>query len=237
MKRLDQVVALQFDISRSKALDYIKQNQITVNDRIISKASYQVNEGDMIRLNKMERFVSRGGDKLFKMIKKLNLDVSDKICLDVGASTGGFSDCLLQMQASLVIAVDVGSNQLHESLKGDPRLQFYENTNINHVNNDDFNHKFDIIVVDVSFTSLKIIFEKVASLLKDDGQILWLFKPQFEVGKEFLNKKGIVKQEDFALKALDDINLWIQSLGYQLDTYPSELKGKNGNQEYFLHIY
>ena len=92
MKRLDQVVALQFDISRSKALDYIKQNQITVNDRIISKASYQVNEGDMIRLNKMERFVSRGGDKLFKMIKKLNLDVSDKICLDVGASTGGFSD-------------------------------------------------------------------------------------------------------------------------------------------------
>lgn len=237
MKRLDQVVALQFDISRSKALDYIKQNQITVNDRIISKASYQVNEGDMIRLNKMERFVSRGGDKLFKMIKKLNLDISDKICLDVGASTGGFSDCLLQMQASLVIAVDVGSNQLHESLKGDPRLQFYENTNINHVNNDDFNHKFDIIVVDVSFTSLKIIFEKVASLLKDDGQILWLFKPQFEVGKEFLNKKGIVKQAGFALKALEDISLWIKSLGYQLDAYPSELKGKNGNQEYFLHIY
>jgi 23S rRNA (cytidine1920-2'-O)/16S rRNA (cytidine1409-2'-O)-methyltransferase len=185
---------------------------------------------------KKQRFVSRGGDKLFNAIKKLNIDVRYKHCLDVGAATGGFSDCLIQLGAKDVVAIDVGSNQLHASLRQHPQIRVYEKTNINNVNPNDFSNKFDIIVVDVSFTSLKVIFDRVIQHLKSDGEILWLFKPQFEVGKEFLNKKGIVKQEQVVHHVLKETTTKLQAQGFKVTIIKSDLKGKQGNQEYFLHI-
>jgi len=235
-ERLDKVVQQVLSMTRSQAIDAIKQQRITVNGIIITKPSYLVSDDDEIASNEQKTFVSRGGYKLYYALKDAKVDVKGKNCLDVGASTGGFCDCLLQEEALHVTTIDVGSNQLHSSLMNHPNVSWFEHTNINDCKRVDFKEAFDIIVVDVSFTSIKHVFDAIDKLSKKDGEMLVLFKPQFEVGKEHLNKKGIVKHRDVIEHALQDCIAFLHDYGYTIAVYPCHLKGKEGNQEYFLYL-
>ncbi len=236
-ERLDKFVQQQYNMSRSQAIDAIKQQRILVNGNLITKCSFQVNTTDKITTNQQRSFVSRGGYKLLYAIRDSHIVVKDKTCLDVGASTGGFCDCLLQEEAASVTTIDVGSNQLHPTLMNHPRVTYFEHTNINDVKALDFDNLFDIIVVDVSFTSLAHVFDSIHKLRKENGEMLLLFKPQFEVGKEHLNKKGIVKHPHVVDQALQNITLYLEDYGYSVTVYPCHLKGKEGNQEYFLYVH
>ena len=235
--RLDVIVAIQFNLTRSSALDHIKQGHVLVNGIPFYKPGYIVKEHDVVEISEFEYYVSRGGFKLCGAIKDTNITIKDKICLDVGASTGGFTDCLLSFGALSVVTIDVGSNQLHPKIQENPRVKWYENTNINDVKASDFPDGFDIIVVDVSFTSLKHVFLAIHRLLRKQGSMFLLFKPQFEVGKEYLNKKGIVKQQDIIDETLSDYVSYFKSFNYPIiNTFPCRLKGKQGNQEYFIYL-
>ncbi len=235
--RLDYMVALRFNLSRSHALDQIKQGNIKVNDTIISKPSYAVKENDILKLSHDQHFVSRGGYKLEAVLIETNCLIKGKDCLDVGASTGGFTHCLLNHEAASVVTIDVGSNQLHPTIQNHLHVQWHENTNINDVKPSDYPFGFDIIVVDVSFTTLKHVFLAIHHLLKANGSIFLLFKPQFEVGKEYLNKKGIVKQQSIVNQLLSDYVTYFQTFKYpNIQVIPCQLKGKQGNQEYFIYL-
>ncbi len=235
-KRLDKVVVSKFLLSRSAAIDSIKQGRISVNGIIIDKPSHLCKSTDNIKLLSETSFVSRGGHKLHEALIDTGLDVQGKMCLDVGASTGGFTDCLLQHKAASIVTVDVGSDQLHPDLRSHPFVTTYENMNIKDFAQVSQLH-FDIIVVDVSFTSLKHVFESIHPMLNQKGDMLLLFKPQFEVGKEFLNKKGIVKQRTIVEEVLNEYVAYFKQLKYEsITVIPCRLKGKQGNQEYFIHL-
>ncbi len=180
----------------------------------------------------MLKYVSRGGYKLEKAIECFNIDLKNKVCIDIGASTGGFTDCMLQYGAAKVYAIDVGKNQLADKIKSDERVISYEETDIRDT---DLNIKADFIGCDVSFISIRYIIEKAAQLLADNGQAVFLIKPQFEAGREFLNKKGIVKDKRVHKRVINNViesgksaGLYIQNLSY------SPIKGGDGNIEYIV---
>ncbi len=221
--------------SRNKAKVAIESNNIFINGKIVSKGSYDVKEDDVIEIQGNQNpYVSRGGLKLEAALKAFYVDIKGKTVLDIGASTGGFTDCALQFGAKKVYAVDVGTDQLHEKLLYDPRVISLEQTNI--IDIDYFPEPIDLLVMDVSFVSIEYMLPNIIKHINDDNALICLIKPQFELGKTYM-KNGIVKDRRLHIKVLENViaecekyNLGITKL------IPSPILGGSGNKEFLAYI-
>ncbi|WP_025209414.1 23S rRNA (cytidine-2'-O)-methyltransferase TlyA [Hippea sp. KM1] len=219
--------------TRSKAKQIIESGGVCVNSKTITKPAFDVSDEDVIEVKDTLKYVSRGGLKLEFAMNAFSVDAKGKKCLDVGASTGGFTDCLIKGGAESVLAVDVGKDQLHPSLKNHPRVVSMEETDIRKLN---INETFDLITVDVSFISLVHILKHIQRLLSKNGECVVLIKPQFEVGKGN-TKKGIVRDEGLIRKAIERVKSSAQSCGFTIGgIVESPIKGKDGNREFLMHL-
>lgn len=238
-KRLD-VLVVEKGLARSReaARKMIMAGDILVNDHPVDKPGTNVSVNAAIISRKPNMpYVSRGGLKLFHAISELKIDISGLVCLDVGASTGGFTDCLLQCGAEHVYAVDVGYGQFDWKLRQDRRVTVVERTNIRYVTRDILPVFFDLITIDVSFISLKIVVPVVEQFLKPDGQILALIKPQFEVGKDQVGKGGVVRDSILHEQVIAELSAYFKTL--VLDSkavIPSPIFGPKGNREFLIHL-
>ena len=221
--------------SRNKAQYEIKSGKVTVNNKIVTKSSYDVSDDDIVdTLPDTLKYVSKGGLKLEKAIDYFNIDVKGKTCLDIGSSTGGFTDCLIQYGAKEVYSVDVGTDQLHESLKSNPKVHSYEKTNFLMM---DLNilPKIDIIVTDVSFIKVETILERVIDSF-NDVTVIFLIKPQFEVGRMYI-KNGVIKDESIRVKVINDIKEFLKSHNIKTnEIIESPILGGSGNKEYLTYF-
>lgn len=243
--RLDQFLVQFKNIeSRTKAQDLILSKNIIVNGKVIEKSSFDVTESDKIEINNNDllKYVSRAGLKLESALMQLSLNVENKIVLDIGQSTGGFTDCCLQQGAQKVVGFDVGEQQLHEKVKSNPKVTFFEKLNVkNLLSNQNFlkavpNDGFDLIVCDVSFISLTQVVSHVVQFLKPNGEYLFLVKPQFECGQKYLDKNGIVKNKNVYIKIESDMKeLFQKNFGNVIGYFESGLSGKDGNLEFFIY--
>ncbi len=221
--------------TRQKAQELIRAGLVYTKGKILDKPGLLVPEDIEIFIKEKPKYVSRGGYKLEGALNSFNLNIKNFTCMDVGSSTGGFVDCLLKNGAKKVYAIDVGKNLLHESLKKDPRVVLLEKTNAKYLKEDAIGEKFDLITIDVSFISLKLVVPPLLPFLKESSYLLPLLKPQFEVGKREVGKGGVVKDEKKIQRVIEEIKNFIQNLNLKfLKITPSPLKGPKGNQEYFL---
>lgn len=232
--RLDLYLTQNFNIqSRNKANELIKASKVKVNGKIISKASFIVEDDMNIELFEEDFYVSRAAYKLKYFLDEIKIDLKDKVALDIGSSTGGFTQILLENSVKKVVCVDVGSNQLHERIKNDERIEFFENCDIR-----DFKSKicFDILTCDVSFISILNIIDSINSL--DFKKIIILFKPQFEVGINVKrDKKGVVKDKLAIQKARENFIAKTLELKWKLEINSlSKLQGKDGNDEELFYF-
>lgn len=238
MTRIDvELLRLGMAASRSEAYRMIRSKSVTVNGAIAEKPARIVRKGDVVDVIRPLRFVSRGGDKLLAAIKRFPVDVAGKNCIDVGASTGGFTDCLLQHGASHVAAVDVGRNLLHESLLADSRVISHDNINIRFASPSDFGDPVDIVTADVSFISLRTVMPQLAELVKPDGDLIALVKPQFESTKEEASRgRGIIRSPEIWYRVLTEVFEAAESCGLTvLDAIPAPAPKLNANQEFLMH--
>jgi len=229
--RLDQKLAqLGLVSSRSQAESYIKLGQVVVNGKTVTKSGTMVGDDDIIMVQTTEQYVSRAGLKLASVARALNLDFSGKTVLDIGSSTGGFTDYALKHGAKKSIAVEVGSVQLHPSLRGHEQIELHEKTDIR-----DFKTKehIDIVVADVSFISLREILPSVAKLCDAHTQIVAMVKPQFEAGQSNLKHKGVIKNDTVRRGILKDFEQWSLKHFIIVEKADSEVSGTKGNQERF----
>ncbi len=236
--RLDKALVLQKLVpSRTRAVMLIKDGGVSVNGKIIIEPDHNIAETDIILLVTEDiPWVSRGGLKLDHALSHWNIDVVGKTVLDIGASTGGFTDVLLSRGAKKVYALDVGHGQLAEKLKKDPRVVCMEGVHIKDVSVTDFTEPIELIVVDVSFISLAHVLPKIKEILTPGGETVVLVKPQFEVGKDFI-KKGVVKNPALHLHVLTEIALRAKGLGFIVsEPLPSPILGEDGNKEFLLHM-
>lgn len=229
--RLDhEMVARQMVNSRSQAESYIRLGKVLVDGKVQNKSGYFVNTGAKIKLEQENQYVSRAGMKLESVARGLKLDFTDKVVLDVGSSTGGFTDFALRNGAKKVIAVEVGTDQLHPSLRGNEKIELHEKTDIR-----DFTtgQKIDIVVADVSFISLTEILPSVAKLCNENTILAMMVKPQFEAGyKQTVN--GVVKNDKQRREILKNFEIWTRNNGFFiLNKMDSEIAGANGNRERF----
>jgi 23S rRNA (cytidine1920-2'-O)/16S rRNA (cytidine1409-2'-O)-methyltransferase len=229
--RLDAaLVALKLVPTRSQAESWIKLGKVSVGGQIITKPGFFVNADADIKLEAEGQYVSRAGLKLASVAKLLNLHFKDATVLDVGSSTGGFTDYALQNGARKVYAVDVGTDQLHPSLQGNPKIELHEKTDIRDFTLED---KPDIIVIDVSFISLREILPHIAhALAGEQTQIAAMVKPQFEAGRDQTNK-GIIKNDGVRRQILKDFETWAKDSFVIQDKRDSDVAGAKGNQERF----
>lgn len=239
--RIDRLlVELGLVESRNKAHALIIAGLVIVEDKRVEKPSEVYTRDVKIRIKNhasLTKYVSRGGIKLEKALRDFNIMPNGYVCLDIGASTGGFTDCLLQHGAARVVAIDVGRNQLAWKLRIDKRVELREGVNARYLTPSDFEERFDLITIDVSFISLKKIIPPAVSLLNEKGRIIALIKPQFEVGKKDVDKGGLVKDEHKRHQAVEDINTFVESLGLKVcGTIESPITGAEGNKE-FLSLY
>ena len=237
-RRLDaELVRRGLATSRERAREAVASGQVTVNGAVAQKAARLVLPGDALELvGPPARYVSRGGEKLEGALAAFDLDVSGRRCCDVGASTGGFADCLLQHGAPEVVAVDVGRAQMHERLAADPRVTLYERTDIRDVDPAGIGAPFDLVTADVSFISLTSVMECLAELAAPGAPVVVLVKPQFEVGrKEASRGRGVIRDPELWQAALDRVLDAATAAGLAPQTaIPSPLKGAQGNVEFFL---
>ena len=224
--------------SREKAKAIIMSGIVYVDDIKEDKAGASFSEGAKIEVRgNTLRYVSRGGLKLEKAVDEFGVVLQDKIAMDVGASTGGFTDCMLQNGAVRVYAVDVGHGQLAWKLRNDPRVICMEKTNIRYVTSEDIEDIIDFASIDVSFISLKKVLLPVRELLSDVGQVVCLIKPQFEAGREKVGKKGVVRDPHVHEEVIHMIVDYARENGYRtLHLDYSPVKGPEGNIEYLLHL-
>ncbi len=227
--------------SRSRAKELIEKGAVSVDGKVISKPSFEISDDaseDLVEIAvNTDKYVSRGGYKLEGALLAFSLDVRDKIALDVGASTGGFTDCLLKNGAKKVYAVDSGKNQLVESLRRDDRVVVYENYNARYMKKEDFSDAIDIVVMDVSFISQTLILPQIADVLSLGGELVSLIKPQFEVGRANVGKNGIVKSEKARKNAVDNVCNNASKLGLRLyKCIESPIKGGDGNIEFLAYF-
>ena len=227
--------------SRTKAQAMVMAGIVLVDDQRVEKPSEQHSPQANIRIKGAEdpttRYVGRGGLKLEGALRSFRLDVTGMNVLDVGASTGGFTDCLLQNGATKVWAVDVGHNQIDWKLRTDPRVEVREGVNARYLQPSDFPVKFDLVVMDVSFISVKLVLPAIVPLLKDDGRIITLIKPQFEVGRGQVGSGGIVRDEEQHRRVVAEVNALAESIGLHLvNVIDSPILGAEGNKE-FLALY
>jgi 23S rRNA (cytidine1920-2'-O)/16S rRNA (cytidine1409-2'-O)-methyltransferase len=238
-KRLDVLVFEKgLTTSRQRASALIMTGNILVNDQPIDKPGAMVAfDAKIVNKGVDLPFVSRGGFKIEKAIQSLDLDVSDMLCLDVGASTGGFTDCLLQHGASRVYAIDVGYGQLDWKLRQDPRVIVIERSNIRYATKELLPEPFDLISIDVSFISLRIVIPAIKKFLKKDGKVLALIKPQFEVGKNQVGKGGVVKDPELHQSVIKELSEFFSNTGFQVGpVITSPIQGPKGNTEFIIYL-
>ncbi|MEP7211690.1 MAG: TlyA family RNA methyltransferase [Acidobacteriota bacterium] len=240
-ERIDKLLQLRgLAESRTKAQALVMAGVVLVDEKRVEKSSESFSPEATIRLkgdSPESRYVSRGGLKLEKALSEFGVVPTDYFCLDVGSSTGGFTDCLLQHGAARVIAIDAGTNQLVWSLRSDPRVESRENTNARSLVPDDFDRPFDLIVMDVSFISVTKILPALLPLLAKAGRIIALIKPQFEVGRGEVGKGGIVRESEKHDRVVAKVNAFSESIGLRVGgLIESPIHGAEGNKE-FLAIY
>ena len=238
-KRLDVLLTEQgYADTRSKAQAIIMSGQVYVNGQKADKPGVSYEETVELEVRgAVCPYVSRGGLKLEKALRDFGVKPEGYVCSDSGASTGGFTDCLLQQGASKVFAIDVGYGQLDWKIRSDPRIVVMERTNIRYVTPDQLGEQLDLSVIDVSFISLKIVLPAIKELLKADGQVLCLIKPQFEAGKEKVGKKGVVRDKQTHKEVLDNFVALAAELNFTiLGLTFSPVKGPEGNIEFLGHL-
>jgi 23S rRNA (cytidine1920-2'-O)/16S rRNA (cytidine1409-2'-O)-methyltransferase len=234
--RLDrQLVERGLVESREKAQALIMAGEVLVDGRKAQKPGENVASGCHIELLARPRFVGRGGIKLQAALDHFNVKPVDWICLDVGASTGGFTDCLLQNGAARVHALDVGHGQFDWKLRNDPRVVVYEGVNARHLTLEQIGELVDLVVCDVSFISVTLILPAIVPILKPGGQMIVLVKPQFEAGRDQVGKGGIVRDPAVQQACCDRVAAAVESLGFHWSTIDSPIPGAEGNREILLH--
>ena len=238
MTRLDVfLVDNHYFPTRNKAQMAITNEDVTVNGKIVTKNGFEINTADVVAVMDSLKYVSRSGLKLEQALKSFRVEVKGKVALDIGASTGGFTDCLLQNGAAFVYALDVGRDQLAETLKKNPLVESREGTNCRYLGKTDFSEELDLIVMDVSFISCTLMFQAISGLLSSGKEVVILIKPQFEVGPKYINKHGIVTNQHAVLASIENCievarrnNLFVQ------DIVVCSVKGREGNQEYLAYF-
>jgi 23S rRNA (cytidine1920-2'-O)/16S rRNA (cytidine1409-2'-O)-methyltransferase len=239
-ERLDVLLVRQgFAESREKAKAVIMSGCVYVNDQKEDKAGAMFDESKItleVRGNTL-KYVSRGGLKLEKAIDKFDVELTGKTCMDIGASTGGFTDCMLQNGAVKVYSVDVGHGQLAWKLRNDERVVCMEKTNFRYMKPEDINDKIDFASVDVSFISLDKILSPAHELLAPAAQMVCLIKPQFEAGKDKVGKKGVVREPEIHIEVIENVFAFTLAKGFEiLHLDYSPIRGPEGNIEYLMHL-
>ena len=224
--------------SREKAKSIIMSGNVFVEGQREDKAGTMFPDTVNIEVKGyVQKYVSRGGLKLEKAMNHFDVILENQVCMDVGSSTGGFTDCMLQNGAVKVFAVDVGTNQLAWKLRTDERVVSMEQTNIRYVTPEDIGEQVDFVSIDVAFISLTKVLEPVKNVMTDDGQIVCLIKPQFEAGREKVGKKGVVRDKSVHLEVIEMVIAYAQSLNLEIKNLEfSPIKGPEGNIEYLLHL-
>ena len=238
-ERLDIVMVEQgLAESRAKAQAIIMSGDVYIDEQKFDKPGTAVPIGSKIEVRgAVCPYVSRGGLKLEKALRDFGVVPKDFVCSDSGASTGGFTDCLLQQGAKKVFAIDVGYGQLAWKIRNDPRVVCMERTNIRYVTPEQLGEPLDLSVVDVSFISLKLVLPVIYQLLKDDGQVLCLIKPQFEAGKDKVGKKGVVRDPEVHCEVLNSFVSTVREIGFTLRSLTfSPVRGPEGNIEFLGHL-
>ncbi|MFI3230684.1 MAG: TlyA family RNA methyltransferase [bacterium] len=255
LNRLDLFIKNEYNLSRDYSKEVILKGLVYVDGNCVKKPAFNLLSTSVVNIDEsaMPKFVSRAGTKLEKAINYFQVDLNDKICLDIGASTGGFTDCMLQNNAKKILAVDVGTSQLHEKIKSNDKVICIENTDIRNfeplvfLEQDLKNNssKINFICVDVSFISVLKIIESIVRIINSNGssdlELIILIKPQFEVGKEHLSKGGIVKSNKKNIKAIsksiEAITSVLKEKGiFVQDVVESPIKGSKGNTEYLAYF-
>ena len=224
--------------SRTEAKRFIIAEAVTVNGSIVTKPAFDVSPESTINIDKSsKKYVSRGGIKLEAALNSFDLTPEGKLAMDIGASSGGFTDCLLKNGAKHVIAVDSGTLQLVSSLREDPRVTSVENYNARYMNSCDFKYAPNFAVMDVSFISATYIIKPLYDILADKADFICLVKPQFEVGRSNIGKGGIVKSEKARRDALNSVIMYAKSIGFEYVSHiVSPILGGDGNEEYLAHF-
>jgi len=238
MPRLDtELVSRGLAASRQEAHRLIEDHKVVVNGSIALKAARQIRSGDLVEVSTPLRFVSRGGEKLQAALDAFGISVASKDCLDIGASTGGFTDCLLQGGAKRVRAVDVGRNLLHERLLADERVEVFDGVNVRLATPEQLGGSAELVVVDVSFISLRTVMSQLAVLTADVGDLIALVKPQFEAGRAEVSKaKGVIKSSETHQRVLAEVAASATKAGFSVQgTIPAPQRSPSKNQEFLLH--
>jgi len=232
--RLDKLLVEQGLVeSREKAQELIRAGEVLVDGKSVTKPAAPVHSGSTVTLLRQPKYVGRGGEKLESALRRWNINVQGTVCADVGACTGGFTDCLLQHGAAKVYAIEAGHGQLHPRLREDPRVVSLEDTDARTLSA--LPERVDLIVVDVSFVSLKEVLPRVFRWLREDGEVWALLKPQFEA--PHLTKRGVMRSAQTRERIRQDIIVWCQQNGWVvLDTFECPIPSEAGNREYWLRL-
>jgi len=234
--RLDQLLVERGLVSsREKARALILAGQVRVDGQKIDKAGQAVPSEARLELIETPRYVGRGGLKLEAALQHFHISPAGKICLDVGSSTGGFTDCLLQHGAARVYAIDVGTAQLDWKLRNDPRVVLHEQVNARYLSRREVPETIDLAVADVSFISITMILPPMATLLAQDAEMVILVKPQFELERQQVEKGGIIRDPSLHARACQRVEDAVRQLGFQTEIVPSPVLGAEGNQEFLLY--
>ena len=223
--------------SREMAKSLVMEGQVYIGEKRIDKPGMQVEDDSVITVRETLKYVSRGGLKLEKAIDAFKIDLTGAVCMDIGASTGGFTDCMLQNGAKRVYAVDVGYGQFAWKLRCDERVKCFERTNIRYFDNSLLEDELDFVSIDVSFISLKLVFPKVSEILKKNCCLVALIKPQFEAGRDKVGKKGVVRDISVHKEVIENVSEYASQNGFSavgLDFSP--IKGPEGNIEYLIYL-
>lgn len=237
-ERADVLLQHQLGVSRSKAQGLIETGNVFGADgQPVTKPGARFEIGSVFTVREQQKFVSRGGFKLEHALDTFPITIEGRVAIDVGASTGGFTDCLLQRGAKKVYAIDVGYGQLAWNLRQDPRVQVFERTNIRHLKPDALQEAPDCFVVDCSFISLRLVLPPLKALLAPKAEGVVLIKPQFEAGRNQVGKGGVVRDVSVRNQVVRDVADAAQSMGYTvLETTPSPILGPAGNEEFLAHL-
>ncbi|HEX8984834.1 MAG TPA: TlyA family RNA methyltransferase [Bryobacteraceae bacterium] len=235
-RRLDQLLVERgLAATRAKAQALVLAGQVLVDGQKAPKPGHAISGDARIEVLQMPRYVGRGGLKLEAALEQFGIDVRARVCADIGASTGGFTDCLLQHGAARVYAVDVGAGQLDWKLRGDPRVVVRERINARYLRPEDLGEPVDLAVMDVSFISATLVIPAAAALLKDSGEMVILVKPQFEAGRGQVGKGGIVRDPGLRTQACERVGRRVEELGFRTSFIESPILGAEGNKEFLLY--
>ncbi|MDE7208622.1 MAG: TlyA family RNA methyltransferase [Clostridia bacterium] len=234
--RLDIYLSTTQNLTRTKAKQMIESSFVNVDGKIVTKAGYELKENSVVEILDNFKFSSLGGDKLQKAFDDFKYSVKNKVCVDIGASNGGFTDCMLKNGAAKVFAVDVGECAFDEELKNDARVVIKDRLNARYITAEDLGETCDFASIDVSFISLKYVLPSIYSLLRDCGEVIALIKPQFEAGAKELSKKGLVLNSKTHQRVCEDIKAFAQSIGFDFKGLTTAPIKEGKNKEFLIYL-